>query len=117
MSASCLDYKTKRDQKKMDKKAAALYYKSQNTSIERGEEDDQVPSDSNKDIKLKEISSNERNNQVNQIHGYKVKIPFKEKKNLRSTLSLRQFNKSSSTFISNPTKTLNSGRKVWRKNK
>jgi hypothetical protein len=51
---------------------------------------------------------------LNQIQGYKVKIPFREKKNLKSTLNLRQFNKTS-TSVLGAQKPFSSSRKLWAK--
>lgn len=118
LSASCVDYQTRRFQKKIDKKNEQLFtYRSQQTSIEREPVDGDINDPTKPDLandsrrKFHNASSNIANNQ---IEGYKIQIPFREKKNLKSTLNLRQFNKTSNSFLSGMTK-LNSSRKQWKK--
>jgi DNA topoisomerase VI subunit B len=103
----------------MDKKHQTLFsYRSQKTSIERiNDTENRINTKKlclyEDETKNENIIEEEIKEPHNLIHGYKIKIPFKEKKNLRSNLNLQSFNNTSCNLV-NGQKILSS-RKFWKK--
>jgi hypothetical protein len=99
---------------KIDKKYNTLNsYRSHQTSIERINETETHVNIAKLVLTDDEFKEDDTKESYNRIHGYKIKVPFKEKKNLKSTLNLQNFNNISCNLMSE--NKMPSSRKVWRK--
>ncbi|CAI2377840.1 unnamed protein product [Moneuplotes crassus] len=112
-SASCIDYQTKRNQKKMQKTQNLFQYRSQKASRERC---DNTENGFKADRGLKEVNSNKRNIQINSTNGYKVKIPLKCDSYMKGVVSIRESMQTSNSFLCQHKKLNTSNRKTWKNN-